>query len=142
YADRGVVIGYDPRHMSKEFALEAAKVLGAHGIRAYVFTDLCPTPLLSFAVRYLQAGAGIMITASHNPPQYNGFKVYNEAGSQSTATEAEAIIENIRAVADELLVDTLREAELVEGHLLRWINGEVHAAYLEQLRLITKLEEE
>lgn len=140
YKDRGVVIGYDSRHQSREFALEAAKVLGVHGIRSYVFKTLCPTPLLSFAVRYFGATAGIMITASHNPPNYNGFKVYNEQGSQITSEEAEAIIANINGVTNELAVRVLPEEQLERGQLLQWVNGEAHAAYLEQLKAITKLD--
>jgi phosphoglucomutase len=79
---RGVVIAYDSRRSPAEFALEAAKILGAYGIKSYVFQELRPTPELSFAVRYLRAYAGIMITASHNPSEYNGYKVYGEAGAQ------------------------------------------------------------
>src|SRR5690625_3071171 len=107
YKDRGVAIAYDSRYMSKEFALESAKVLGVHGIRAYIFESLRPTPLLSFAVRYLGASAGIMITASHNPPEYNGFKVYNEQGSQITLQEASEITHYIQQVNNELQIDTL-----------------------------------
>src|SRR5690625_847921 len=105
--DRGVAIAYDSRYMSKEFALESAKVLGVHGIRANIFESLRPTPLLSFAVRYLGASAGIMITASHNPPEYNGFKVYNEQGSQITLQEASEITHYIQQVNNELQIDTL-----------------------------------
>src|SRR5690606_17056919 len=76
--DRGVVVAYDSRYMSREFAVETAKTLGAFGIRTYVLESLRPTPVLSFAVRYLGTAGGAMITASHNPPEYNGFKVYNE----------------------------------------------------------------
>src|SRR5690606_36347097 len=79
---RGVVIAYDSRHKSKDFAMEAAKVLGHHGIQVYVFESLRTTPELSFAVRFLHAFSGIVITASHNPPEYNGFKVYGEDGAQ------------------------------------------------------------
>lgn len=78
---RGFVIVYDSRHGSAEFALEAAKTLGVHGIKSYVFDELRPTPELSFAVRYLRAYAGIMITASHNPSEYNGYKLYGEDGA-------------------------------------------------------------
>lgn len=77
---RGVAISYDSRHMSQEFAFEAARVLGAHGIPSFVFESLRPTPELSFTVRHLHAYAGIMITASHNPKQYNGYKIYGEDG--------------------------------------------------------------
>src|SRR5690625_4127440 len=140
--DRGVVIAYDSRHMSREFAIECAKVLGVHGIKTHIFEELRPTPLLSFAVRYLGTAAGIMITASHNPPEYNGFKVYNEAGSQISLDEANEIIGNINDVKDELQVPVLTEQELIENNLLTWINGEVDNAYLEQLLKISKMNEE
>ena len=140
--DRGVVVAYDSRHMSKEFAIECAKVLGVHGIKTHIFEELRPTPLLSFAVRYLGTAAGIMITASHNPPEYNGFKVYNEAGSQISLDEANEIIGNINEVKDELQVPVLTEKELIENNLLTWINGEVDNAYLEQLLKISKMNEE
>ena len=81
-AKRGIVIAYDSRHQSPEFALEVAKTVGKHGIKSYLFKELRPTPELSFAVRHLQAAAGVMITASHNPPEYNGYKVYGEDGAQ------------------------------------------------------------
>ena len=79
---QGVAIAYDNRHMSKEFALESARVLAMHNIRAYVFTELRPTPELSFAVRYFGCAGGIVITASHNPKEYNGYKVYDDQGCQ------------------------------------------------------------
>ncbi|WP_307786801.1 phospho-sugar mutase [Pseudogracilibacillus auburnensis] len=142
YRDRGVVIAYDSRYMSKEFAIEAAKVLGVHGIKAYVFEEIKPTPLLSFAVRYLGTVAGIMITASHNPPEYNGFKVYNEEGSQISLDEANEIIHHIQQVEDELHIEVLTEKHLVENNLLEWMNGEVDHAYLEQLIKISKMDEQ
>ena len=141
YKDRGVAIAYDSRYMSKEFALESAKVLGVHGIRAYIFESLRPTPLLSFAVRYLRTVAGIMITASHNPPEYNGLKVYNEEGSQISLEEANDITHYIQQVNDELQIDVLTEEELSKQNLLQWVNGEVDDAYLEQLSKITKMDE-
>ncbi|TRM10834.1 phospho-sugar mutase [Lentibacillus cibarius] len=138
--DRGVAVSYDSRYMSKAFALETAKVLGAHGIKAYVFNTLHPTPLLSFAVRYLGAAAGVMITASHNPPEYNGFKVYNEDGGQITPNEAAAITEEIEKTEDELSVPVIEQAELEAHDLLTWGGQEVDNAYLEQLKSITKLD--
>jgi len=101
---RGVVIAYDCRHKSPEFALEAACVLGKHGIKVYLFDELRPTPELSFAVRYLRAFSGIVLTASHNPPQYNGFKVYGEDGGQITSNAADQIIQCIENVENELTV--------------------------------------
>ena len=89
---RGVVIAYDSRHFSPEFAMEAAKTVASKGIQAYVFESLRPTPELSFAVRYLQAFSGIVITASHNPPEYNGYKVYGSDGGQLPPEGADVII--------------------------------------------------
>ena len=88
---RGVVIAYDSRHKSPEFSLEAAKTLGAHGIKTYLFESLRTTPELSFAVRHLGTFAGIMMTASHNPPEYNGYKVYGEDGGQFPPKEADEL---------------------------------------------------
>ncbi|MCM3741682.1 phospho-sugar mutase [Oceanobacillus luteolus] len=137
---RGVAIAYDSRYMSQEFAIEAAKVLGSYGIRASVFSSLRPTPVLSYAVRYLSAAAGIMITASHNPPEYNGLKVYNEEGGQILLEEAEQITAAIQATGDELLVPVRDQKELEDEQLLRWIGEEVDRAYLEHLQGITKME--
>jgi len=96
----GVVIAYDSRHYSQEFAYETAGVLAAHGIRSYVFRESRPTPELSFAVRYLSAFAGVVITASHNPKQYNGFKVYGEDGAQLTPKFADDIVNYMNEVVD------------------------------------------
>jgi len=138
--DRGVVIAYDSRYMSREFAVEAAKVLGAYGIKAHVFETLQPTPLLSFAVRYLGTAAGIMITASHNPPEYNGFKVYNEEGGQITPAEAEEIIAQIAKTEDELSVPVIEQDELENKDLFNWIGKEIDHAYLDQLEQVSKLD--
>lgn len=142
FQDRGVVVAYDSRYMSREFALEAAKVLGRHGIKTYIFHSLRPTPLLSFAVRYLGTSAGIMITASHNPPVYNGFKVYNEEGSQITETVAEEIIHYINQVENELDLSVLSEEQLLEENLLQWLYHEIDRAYLKELKRISKLDKE
>ncbi|WP_163539747.1 phospho-sugar mutase [Gracilibacillus sp. YIM 98692] len=136
--NRGVAIAYDSRYMSKEFAVEAAKVLGSHDIKAYVFESLRPTPLLSFAVRHLKAAAGIMITASHNPPEYNGFKVYNKDGGQVPLDEAEAIIAEVNKIEDELQVRVGDQQELESQNLLNWIGEEVDQAYLQELKTISK----
>jgi len=138
--DRGVVVAYDSRYMSKEFAVEAAKVLGSYGIKAHVFTSLRPTPLLSFSVRYLGTAAGIMITASHNPPEYNGFKVYNEEGAQITPAEADEIIAEIGKTKDELSVPFLEKEEVEKQGLLNWIGEEIDNAYLQKLEQISKLD--
>lgn len=140
--ERGVVIAYDSRYMSQEFAVEAARVLGAHHIKAYVFESLRPTPLLSFAVRYLQTAAGIMITASHNPPEYNGFKVYNEDGGQVPLKEAAAIIEEVNKVEDELNVTVKSKEEIESTGLLEWVGETVDTAYLKELKTIQKQAEE
>ncbi|UOQ87130.1 phospho-sugar mutase [Gracilibacillus salinarum] len=136
--NRGVVIAYDSRYMSQEFAVEAARVLGAHKVKTYVFESLRPTPLLSFAVRHLHTAAGIMITASHNPPEYNGFKVYNADGGQVPLEEAAAIIDEVDKVEDELQVNVLEREELESADLLEWIGESVDTAYLKELKTIQK----
>ncbi|WP_154989380.1 phospho-sugar mutase [Priestia megaterium] len=133
---RGVVVAYDSRHKSPEFALEAAKVLGQHGIKTYIFNELRPTPELSFAVRYLEAFAGIVITASHNPPEYNGYKVYGEDGGQLPPAAADTIISYVNAVENELTIPVQEEQELLQNDLLTYIGEEVDAAYNEQLQTI------
>ena len=106
-ADRGVAIAYDSRRMSKEFADEAALCLNANGIKAYIFPTLRPTPELSFALRELHCIAGIVVTASHNPPEYNGYKVYWEDGAQITAPKDSQIISEVKAVKDYNTVKTM-----------------------------------
>lgn len=111
---RGVAIAYDSRHKSPEFAMEAAKTLASNGIQTYVFKELRPTPELSFAVRKLNAFAGIVVTASHNPPEYNGYKVYGEDGGQLPPIEADQVIEQVDAIENELAIsveseDTLKQ---------------------------------
>ncbi len=101
--DRGVAIAYDVRHFSKEFSEIAATVLAAHGIKVYLFEDIRPTPLLSYTIRRLNTISGIVVTASHNPKDYNGYKVYWEEGSQILDDIANEIIENINAVEDFLI---------------------------------------
>jgi phosphoglucomutase len=132
---RGVAISYDSRHFSPEFAIESAKVLGAHGIKAYVFESLRPTPELSFAVRYLKTYAGIMITASHNPKDYNGYKIYGEDGGQMPPKESDIITTSIRE-ADMFTVPVKDEAELVAAGLLEKIGDNVDQAYLAELKTV------
>ena len=98
---RGIAIGYDNRHYSKEFAFDSAKVLASYGIKAYVFESLRPTPELSFATRYKNCFGGIMITASHNPREYNGYKLYDEKGCQLVPALADAVIAKVNAIEDE-----------------------------------------
>lgn len=133
---RGVVIAYDSRHKSPEFALEVAKTVGKYGIKAYLFDELRPTPMLSFAVRYLHAFSGVVITASHNPPEYNGFKVYGEDGGQIPPEAANTIIRYVNAVENELTVEIREEQELLSSGLLTYIGAEVDKIYIEQLKTL------
>ncbi|MDL4842660.1 phospho-sugar mutase [Aquibacillus rhizosphaerae] len=133
---RGVVIAYDSRFKSPEFAIEAAKTLGEHGIQAYVFDSLRPTPELSFAVRYLNAYSGIVITASHNPPEYNGYKVYGPDGGQLPPADADELIEKVNEVENELVIQVADEAGLISSGLLQMISDKVDKAYLDQLKTI------
>ena len=133
---RGVAISYDSRHFSPEFAIESAKVLGAHGIKAYVFETLRPTPELSFTVRHLNAYAGIMITASHNPKDYNGYKIYGEDGGQMPPKESDIITASIRE-ANMFEVPVKDEAELVAAGVLVKIGKEVDDAYLAEVKTVT-----
>lgn len=134
---RGVAIAYDSRHKSPEFAMEAAKTLASHGIQTYVFEELRPTPELSFAVRYLNAFSGIVITASHNPPEYNGYKVYGDDGGQLPPAAADTVISYVNKVEDELLVEVKEEAELKEQGLIKMIGEEIDEAYTEKLTTIS-----
>ncbi|RKO63021.1 phospho-sugar mutase [Caldibacillus debilis] len=135
-AKQGVVIAYDSRRKSREFALETAKTVGKHGIKAYVFESLRPTPELSFAVRYLHAAAGVVITASHNPPEYNGYKVYGEDGGQLTPKAADELIRYVYEVEDELSLTVPGEQELIDRGLLQYIGENIDLAYIEKLKTI------
>lgn len=134
--DRGVAIAYDSRHMSPEFAMEAAKTLGAHQIKSYVFESLRPTPELSYAVRELNAFAGIMITASHNPADYNGYKVYGEDGGQMPPADADALTANVRKVENPLTVEVGDEAELKAAGYITMIGKEVDDKYLNEIQTV------
>ncbi|TCP29309.1 alpha-phosphoglucomutase [Scopulibacillus darangshiensis] len=134
---RGVAIAYDSRHFSPEFAMEAARTIAKHGIQTYVFESLRPTPVLSFAVRHLYAFSGIVITASHNPPQYNGYKVYNDQGGQLPPKEADLVINYVNQVEDELSISIGDEAELKDSGLLKMIGQEIDEAYQEKLKTIS-----
>ena len=134
---RGVAIAHDSRHFSPEFALESAKVLVKHGIKAYVFEDLRPTPELSYAVRHMHTFAGIMITASHNPAAYNGYKVYGEDGGQMPPKDADALTEFVRQVENPLAVDVVTKEELEQSALFEWIGEAVDAAYLEEIKSVS-----
>ncbi|WP_348922931.1 phospho-sugar mutase [Enterococcus rotai] len=134
---RGVAIAYDSRHMSPEFAMEAAKTLANHGIPAFVFESLRPTPELSFAVRHLNAFSGIMITASHNPAAYNGYKVYGADGGQMPPADADALTKYVREVENPLKVDVLDEDKAKECDLISIIGEEVDTAYLKEIKNVT-----
>ena len=123
--DKGISIAYDSRFMSPEFADEAALCMAANGIKAYVFDALRPTPELSFSVRYLGCTAGIVITASHNPPEYNGYKVYWEDGAQVTSPRDVDIINCVKAVTDYHTVKTMDKQAAVEAGLYITIGAEV-----------------
>ncbi|MFJ8529532.1 phospho-sugar mutase [Bacillus sp. NPDC094106] len=133
---RGVVVAYDSRHKSPEFAMEVAATLGAHGITTYVFESLRPTPVLSFAVRHLHTVSGIVLTASHNPPEYNGYKVYGEDGGQLPPKEADELISYVNAVEDELTVEVADVEQLKANGLLHIIGQEVDDAYFAELKTI------
>ncbi len=129
--DDGVVISYDNRHCSREFAEVTAGVLAANGIKSYLFSSLRPTPMLSFAVRYLGAFGGVMITASHNPPEYNGYKLYDSNGCQLVPALANAVSRFVGEVADELLVPVLSLEEA--GELVELIDEEIDEVYYEEV---------
>lgn len=131
--ERGVVIAYDTRHFSYEFACETASVLGAHGIRSYVYKEARPTPQLSFTVRQLHAYAGVVITASHNPKQYNGFKVYGEDGAQLTPQFANDIVGHMENIEDIFSIKVCELEQLEQQRILSWLGSDMDAAYLEHL---------
>ncbi|EMF0509489.1 phospho-sugar mutase [Enterococcus hirae] len=134
---RGVAIAYDSRHQSPEFAMEAAKTLAQHDIPSFVFESLRPTPELSFAVRYLNTFAGIMVTASHNPAAYNGYKVYGEDGGQMPPADADALTKYVREVSNPLKVAVLADDEVETSGLITIIGEEVDKAYLEEIKAVT-----
>ncbi|MFW5795100.1 MAG: phospho-sugar mutase [Bacillota bacterium] len=133
---RGVVIAHDNRHLSKEFAKESAMVLGAKGIATHLFTDLRPTPELSFAVRHLNAIAGIVVTASHNPPNYNGYKIYDEFGCQYTPKYANEIVKYVNEINDLFAIETFNLIELEADNLIEYIDKKIDDSYIEKLKTI------
>ncbi|CUX37587.1 phospho-sugar mutase [Clostridium sp. C105KSO13] len=133
-AGRGVAIAYDSRHMSPEFADETALCLAANGIKAYVFESLRPTPELSFAVRHLNCVAGINITASHNPPEYNGYKVYWEDGAQITPPHDKGIMDEVKAIEDYTTMKTMSLREAKATGLYEIIGAVVDDAYITELK--------
>ena len=130
----GVAIAYDNRHYSKEFAKEAAMVLAAQGIKSYLYENLRPTPMLSFAVRYFKASGGIMITASHNPKTYNGYKAYNETGAQLSPFEAEQVIDEVS------LIENPFEIDYIDNDLIQYIDSSLDAIYLNEVEKISILD--
>ena len=133
-ADRGVAIAFDSRRMSPEFADEAALCLNANGIKAYIFPSLRPTPELSFALRDLNCIAGIVVTASHNPPEYNGYKVYWEDGAQITAPKDSQIISEVKAVTDYNTVKTMDKDEAKACGLYNVIGYDMDDRYMSALK--------
>lgn len=134
--ERGVAIAYDSRHFSPEFAFESAAVLAKHGIKSYVFESLRPTPELSFAVRHLNCFAGIMITASHNPAPFNGYKVYGEDGGQMPPNDADALTTYIRAIENPFAVEVADvEAEKASG-LIEVIGEAIDGEYLKEVKYV------
>lgn len=131
---QGVAIAYDSRRMSPEFSNEAALCLAANGIKAYIFDSLRPTPELSYAVRKLGCAAGINITASHNPPEYNGYKVYWEDGAQITPPHDKGIMDEVKAVTDFATVKTMAKAEAESAGLYEVIGAEIDDAYIAELK--------
>ena len=132
--NQGVAIAYDSRRMSPEFAKEAALCLAANGIKVYIFESLRPTPELSFSVRELGCVAGINITASHNPPEYNGYKVYWEDGAQITPPHDKGIMGEVKAVTDYAACKTMKEEDAVAAGLYQVIGAEIDDKYIEELK--------
>ncbi|MCU7198007.1 phospho-sugar mutase [Turicibacter sanguinis] len=133
---QGVVIAYDCRHFSPEFAMESAKVLATYGIKAYIFESLRPTPELSFAVRHLQAAGGIVVTASHNPPEYNGYKLYDETGCQLIPHQGDEVIKYVDAIEDIFSIQVRSEEELQSEGLIEIIGEEIDTAYINAVKTL------
>ena len=132
--DKGVAISYDSRRMSKEFSLQTALILNANGIKTYLFENLRPVPELSFAVRELKCTAGVMITASHNPPKYNGYKVYWDDGAQIVAPRDKDIIAKVRAVAEYSEIKEISKEEAIEKGLFNIVGTEMDDKYINTLK--------
>ena len=132
--EKGVAISFDSRHMSPEFAKETALCMAANGIKAYIFPSLRPTPMLSFAVRELHCTAGVMVTASHNPPEYNGYKVYWEDGAQITAPKDVEIINEVQSITDYGALKTMSEEDAKAAGLYEVIGSEIDDKYMEALK--------
>jgi phosphoglucomutase len=135
--EKGIVIAYDSRRFSREFALESALVFAANGIKAYLFDSLRPTPELSFAVRFLGCAAGVVITASHNPKEYNGFKAYGSDGGQLPPSESDKVIQEVNAISDIASIPFMEEKEAKEKGLLELIGQKIDDAYMEALKKVS-----
>ena len=135
--EQSVVIAYDSRHMSYEFALETALVMAGNGIKAYLFNGVRTTPELSFAVRYLHCIGGVMITASHNPPEYNGYKVYDETGCQLVPKLADALVKYVEDVTDFEMVKRLERVDAIKQDKFKMIDEEVDFQYIEMVKKIS-----
>ncbi|MCX7711879.1 MAG: phospho-sugar mutase [Clostridia bacterium] len=134
---RGIVIAYDSRFKSPEFALESAKIFAGNGIKAYLFDELRPTPELSFAVRELGAAAGIVITASHNPKEYNGYKVYGDDGGQMSLEGSNAVLAEINKISDITKVNLLEKEEAIAKGLLQMIGKDIDDSYISKLKTLS-----
>ncbi|BBE31449.1 phosphoglucomutase [Tepiditoga spiralis] len=137
YAERGVAIAHDSRHMSKEFALDTALIFAANGIKAFLFEDLRPTPELSFSILHLKTAGGIVITASHNPKEYNGYKAYWEDGAQITSKIADPLTEEINNVNDFSTIKRISKEEAIEKGLLKIIGKEIDDIYIEKVKKLS-----
>lgn len=136
--DKGVAIAYDVRHLSKEFSEIAARVLAANGIKVYLFKDIRPTPLLSYTIRRLNTISGIVVTASHNPKDYNGYKVYWEEGSQILDDIAEEILNNINNIDDFSQIKLIDMEEGLNKGLIHYIGKEIDDEYVERVKTSNK----
>ena len=137
FENPSVAVAYDSRNMSKEFATAAALTLCANGVKVFLYESLRPTPVLSFAVRYLSCKGGIVVTASHNPKQYNGYKVYDEFGGQVTDEKANKIISLVNDVKDFSMIKNMSEEEALNKGLLVYIGEDVDKAYIDEVKNLT-----
>ncbi len=133
---KGIAIAYDSRHMSPEFAYESAKVFAYNGIVSYIFDELRPTPELSFTVRQLGTAAGIVVTASHNPKQYNGYKVYSKDGAQLSLEDSDAVFKEIESTSDITQIKTMDKNEAIQKGLIKVIGKEIDDEYISKLKTI------
>ncbi|HEO65509.1 MAG TPA: phospho-sugar mutase, partial [Spirochaetes bacterium] len=131
--DKGVVIAYDCRNMSIDFSLRSALILTANGIKCYLFKSLRPTPMLSFAIRHLNAISGLVITASHNPPEYNGIKVYYEDGAQVLPPHDQGIIDEVRAIHSVDEIKLITEDQAIKEERLTYLDDDVDEAYYQKV---------